>query len=172
MTILTSKGCEIYDYPCAHDKDESKYYYFKHKPATWEADAVYIKSVDVVIPTPSTGFMWECKSSGRSDVLVEPVAPTVENSLFDDGTVQWKTKPYDALLKPGDIIDSSTWESDHVDTKIDSFSLLGNYLVGFRLYEVALDATEVTITNILVVTLANGTEQTYNRSIRIPIKEL
>jgi hypothetical protein len=172
MTILTSTGREVYDYPYAHDKDESKYYYFKHKPATWDADTVYLKAVDIVIPTPSTGFMWECKSSGRSDALVEPIAPTVENMSFDDGTVAWKTKPYNAILKPGDTITASTWESDNIDTLIDDFTLMGNYLVGFRLYGIVAGAEDVTITNILTVTLASGNKQVYNRSMRIPIKEL
>ena len=172
MTILTSSGCDVYDYPCAHDKDESKYYYFKHKPANWKADTIYIKSTDIVIPPIATGFMWECKSSGKSDTLNEPLAPTVENSLFDDNTVQWKTKPYNALLQPGDIIGSSDWTVDDAAILIDDFGLESNYLTSFRLYGVPVDATEVVITNVIVVTLASNKEFTYNRSLRIPIKEL
>ncbi|RLC98685.1 MAG: hypothetical protein DRI46_10880 [Chloroflexi bacterium] len=172
MTILVSKGCDVYTYPCPHDKDESKYYYLKYKPATWEIDKVYIKSTDIVLPTVETGFMFKCVSGGRSDVTTEPVFPTVENETIDDGTVKWKAVPYDALMGFNDIITTSTWQVEEVGTLIDSFSLDNNFLVGFRLYEVPVDATEVTVTNVIVITKPDGKEFTYNRSIKFTIKEL
>lgn len=170
MTILRSKGCEIYDYPCSHDPEEKKYYYLFYKPAEWEAGKVYIKGIDVVIPATANGFMYECISSGTSSDIA-PTYATVENDTIIDNTVVWKAKPYDALLGAGDVINSSVWTTDDVQTVVEDQTLVDNSVTGCQLTGVPVSVTEVLITNTIVVTKDETNQWEYQRSLRIPVAE-
>lgn len=171
MTIIKTDCKDIYEYPCPHDPDEHKFYFFNYRPEEWSAEKVYVKNSAIVIPSIANGFMYTCVSGGKSSTDL-PVFPTIENERVDDGTVTWKAIPYEALIAPDDVISLSTWEADDVATLIDSFTVLGGGTTGFRLYGVPVGATTVTVTNKVDITKPDATIWKLNRSILFNIKEL
>lgn len=161
-------------FKCAHDPDSKIYYSFRYRAPTWSAatekkEATGLDEIaDIVVPSTANGFYYEAVSSGVTDA-VEPTWATVKDGITTDGTVSWKAVPDNSLIRDGDTLTSSTWESDDVGVIMDNDSYTG-FDTYVRVTGVP-DASSFIIRNVIVVTRNGGKIEEYNKSLKIKIKE-
>lgn len=171
MAINYVLGTDPYNTKDVYDPDEKKYYSLTYRPEVYANDTEYRNGEQLIIPTVSTGLMYECTSSGISGSVEPTTWPTIEGGIVQVGTAEFKARSYTLLLLTGDAITVSSWLGTNGET-IDNQGLSGGAHTRFRLTAVLVGADTATITNSITVLRANGDTEEFNRSIIIPVKEL
>lgn len=166
---LYALGDKPFKHPTVYDPNEKVYYSISYRPRTRADSTEYLKGVDVVILTTPNGLLYECVSGGMS-AATPPTFSTVEGDDTEDGSVTWRTRPYDLLLNTGDVITASTWTGTNGET-IDNDAIVNSIQTKFRLTAVPAGATTATLVNHITVTRVNGDVEEFDRSIIIKVKD-
>ena len=167
MTAVYLTGKKIPTLQSKHDPSDAKYYPFTYRPQVRSNSTVYYVG-DVVIPTVFNGLMYECVNPGIS-ASAEPVMSTKLNSKTTDNSVIWFTKPYEALLEPGDSVTASAFSVS------EGVSLTDESTPGDTTYvkvTITGSISEFILTNTVTVTRSDSKVETFERSIRVEVTEL
>lgn len=149
-----------------HDPDAVLFYGFKYKPEVWQADTVYHKDKQVVIPSEFNGFEYPIDSNGKSGSVEPAVWPTEKGEKVDSGTVRFKAVEYKSFLGENETLTASTWEAtDLVPITNESHTASGSTQAMFG--PIPDDVSSFTITN--HVTKSNGEKD--DRSMIINVME-
>ena len=149
-----------------HDPDAVLFYGFKYKPEVWQADTVYRKDKQVVIPSEFNGFEYPIDSNGKSGSVEPAVWPTEKDGKVDSGTVRFKAVEYKSFLGELETLTASAWEAtDSVPITNETYDVSGTTQAMFG--PIPADVTSFTITN--RVTKSNGEKD--DRSMIINVSE-
>ena len=171
MTILINSGSKPYKHPKQYDPNDESIYSWSFRPKSWTTSTEYVEGdmADAVIPTVPNGFYYECVSGGISSGT-EPLFSTIKGKTTVDGSVKWKSKPYNLFLKTGDSVTTSTWAGTNGET-LDSEVIINGIQTKFKLLTVPTDATSASIINNITVTRSNGDIEKFDFTMIITIKD-
>lgn len=148
-----------------HDPDAELFYGFKYKPEVWQANTVYRKDKQVVIPTIFNGFQYPIDSNGISGPT-EPAWPTEKKETVDDGTVRFKAEEYTMFLGEDETLSASTWEATNsVPITNETYSIDGEAQAMFG--PIPDGVTSFTITNHVI----KSNSEKDDRSMIITVSE-
>lgn len=173
MSIIYSSNNKPIKYPKldSHDPSNERYYTLSYFPLIRANSTVYVKGIDVVVPTIDNGCMYECVSSGTSSATT-PVLSTVEEGNIEDGDVTWLCKPLTTLLGFGDRITASLWEVDDVNITLSNDNIVDNVITEVKVADVPSTTDVFTLTNTIDILYASGKIEKRQKSIIIPVTEL
>jgi hypothetical protein len=179
MAILFTGNTNIIDFPVAHDPQDEKYYTFAWRPAIWQPSTNYFRE-DLILPTEHTGFYYVCTDPGISGEDT-PVFPTQGKTTFESGTTKWKTFPYNFLLRPEDTIafdDLVTVDAPEIQfISSDENITISNVgtdgsICWCKLSTIPENINSFLLTNRVHIIRSNGAIERFDRSVRVPVKEL
>lgn len=152
-----------YKVPEPMDADDIRTFGFKHKPDLWVAGSVYEADYNEVMPPVHNGFQYEVISNGTAGAN-EPTWATTEGAEFADGSIHYKTKRYNAFLRPDVTLVGSTWSSTNsVPTSGVTFTATGKTDV--KVGPVPAGVTKFELTN--HVTDSDGHEADFTYVIKV-----
>lgn len=158
---------ETVRWPTFHDPDDKRHYELPYRPPIHAVSTRY-RVGNYTKPITDNGCIYECTSGGIS-AASGTVFLTVEDGATTDGDVTWICHPDTCILKEGDSITVSTWES--TGSTIDSDSIVDNYTTTARLTAVPTGASSVTLTNHVTISRVDLSTEEIDRSIIIRIRE-
>jgi len=161
---------------CYHDPDSKVFYSFRYRAPAWTADTAKIEKTgvseiaDIVRPTTSNGFYYECVSGGITG-STEPTWGTLDGESTIDNDVEWRAIPDNLLVKNGDTITASVWEVDDTDVIVDSDGING-FDTFARVTAVPATASSFILRNVVTITRADSKVEEITRSLKIKIGDL
>jgi len=172
MSIVYTDDSGVTYWPTTdlHDIHSEKYYYIDYRPDFWQANWIYVKGLDLVIPTVPNGCMYECLSGGTSSATA-PLFTTEEGKLVTDNDVKWRTLPFSARLGYNDFISSSTWTASSGVT-ISNPGLSGNKTAYVKVVNVLPTLSEFDLINTVEITRISGRLEVFKKTLRVKVGDL